>query len=284
MTRLKQKILEFFYEDLVDSNDYSLRSKVFSFNLMVLSSWFFAVILGTLAYFQNHLVVVIVDIILLAAVTTLFILHRKKKSYAICHKLSVLIVGVFFAYLLATGGMFKSSFVWIFPFPMIAFQLLGSRDGILASLVMLIFISFVFLAGPYLPFIVDYEMNLKIRSIPAYILILLFSYAMDRIRETVNQRLCDSKEILQRTANKFELLNQEKQQLITELENTLGEVKALRTILPICSICKKIRNDKGYWQKVESFFHSHSGVLFSQSLCPKCSEEILSDEKKPESD
>ena len=58
--------------------------------------------------------------------------------------------------------------------------------------------------------------------------------------------------------------------LITELHNTLSEVKTLRGILPLCSYCKNIRNDKGYWEKVDVYIHQHSEADVSHGICPDC--------------
>jgi len=55
-----------------------------------------------------------------------------------------------------------------------------------------------------------------------------------------------------------------------ELEQALSEIKTLAGILPICSYCKQIRNDKGYWQQVEDYISQHSQALFSHGLCPDC--------------
>lgn len=60
------------------------------------------------------------------------------------------------------------------------------------------------------------------------------------------------------------------QETVTSLERTLGEVKTLRGILPICSFCKKIRNDKGYWDQVEVYVSHHTDADFSHSICPDC--------------
>jgi PAS domain-containing protein len=51
------------------------------------------------------------------------------------------------------------------------------------------------------------------------------------------------------------------------------EIKLLRGILPICSICKNIRNDEGYYEQIESYFHKYSGVNFSHTICPHCMQE-----------
>ncbi len=66
------------------------------------------------------------------------------------------------------------------------------------------------------------------------------------------------------------IIEEEKEKLIKELQNALSEVQTLRGILPICSFCKKIRDDKGYWNQVESYFKEHSEIEFSHSYCPEC--------------
>ena len=62
----------------------------------------------------------------------------------------------------------------------------------------------------------------------------------------------------------------EKESLIRNLNQALSEVNTLRGILPICSFCKKIRDDKGYWEQVEVYISKHSPVNISHSLCPEC--------------
>ena len=71
----------------------------------------------------------------------------------------------------------------------------------------------------------------------------------------------------------------EKQQadLIRSLRNSLKEIRVLRGLLPICSHCKKIRNDSGIWQQVESYVRDHSDADFSHSVCPTCMEAYYSD-------
>ena len=58
-----------------------------------------------------------------------------------------------------------------------------------------------------------------------------------------------------------------------ELTQALSEVKVLRGILPICAYCKKIRDDKDYWQSVEGYISNHTDALFSHSFCPECFEK-----------
>ena len=62
---------------------------------------------------------------------------------------------------------------------------------------------------------------------------------------------------------------------VRSLEEALANVKALQTLLPMCAYCKSIRNDQNYWEKVETYFHEHSGVSFSHSYCPTCYERFV---------
>ena len=55
-----------------------------------------------------------------------------------------------------------------------------------------------------------------------------------------------------------------------ELEEALEEIKKMTGILPICSYCKQIRNDEGYWQQVEEYISEHSEAMFSHGVCPAC--------------
>jgi two-component system, cell cycle sensor histidine kinase and response regulator CckA len=65
-------------------------------------------------------------------------------------------------------------------------------------------------------------------------------------------------------------IESERIELIAHLNEMLSKVKTLSGLLPICASCKKIRDDHGYWQKLETFVHEHSEAEFSHSMCPDC--------------
>jgi DNA-binding response OmpR family regulator len=67
-------------------------------------------------------------------------------------------------------------------------------------------------------------------------------------------------------------LQEELSRHIEELNLSLQHIKTLQGILPICSYCKKIRDDKNYWQHVETYVSEHSGADFTHSICPECYE------------
>lgn len=68
----------------------------------------------------------------------------------------------------------------------------------------------------------------------------------------------------------------EHERLAAELQQALSEVKTLSGMLPICSYCKKIRDDKGYWTKLEKYLNQHAGADFTHSVCPDCADAQFS--------
>ena len=59
-----------------------------------------------------------------------------------------------------------------------------------------------------------------------------------------------------------------------ELEAATREIKILSGFLPICANCKKIRDDKGYWNQIETYIHAHSEARFSHGICPECRKKL----------
>ena len=66
----------------------------------------------------------------------------------------------------------------------------------------------------------------------------------------------------------------EREKLIGELRDALSRVRLLSGFLPICARCKKIRDDRGYWQQIEAYIRDHSEAEFSHSICPDCVNEL----------
>jgi len=82
-------------------------------------------------------------------------------------------------------------------------------------------------------------------------------------RVGVGRRLIDVQELL---ASK-----------VRELSLALEQIKTLRGIVPICSCCKKIRDDQGYWNQLETYVRDHTEAEFSHGLCPECAEKLYPD-------
>jgi PAS domain S-box-containing protein len=67
----------------------------------------------------------------------------------------------------------------------------------------------------------------------------------------------------------------ERERLLTELRTALAEVRTLQDILPICSYCKRVRDDENYWHAVDAYISHHTGTQFSHGICPACYESVI---------
>lgn len=121
--------------------------------------------------------------------------------------------------------------------------------------------------------------TIRAASYSAAILLLIFifiqQYKMRRRQRLIfqlNQEL--SSDIEQRKK-----AEEEKELLIGELKEALDNVKVLSGLVPICARCKKIRDDEGYWNNLETFLENHSDILFSHGMCQECSDELYGDQK-----
>lgn len=74
--------------------------------------------------------------------------------------------------------------------------------------------------------------------------------------------------------------NRELQKANQELREADDEISQLRGILPICASCKKIRNDQGYWQKVEEYLRERAHIKFTHGLCPDCFDTLYPELKR----
>jgi PAS domain S-box-containing protein len=70
---------------------------------------------------------------------------------------------------------------------------------------------------------------------------------------------------------------QEREKTIVKLQDALAEVRTLRGFLPICAYCKNIRDDEGYWKKIEGYIQKHSYAEFSHGICPECAKKYYPD-------
>ena len=122
------------------------------------------------------------------------------------------------------------------------------------------------------------------RSIPPYIILLTGNHGVRAIVEGIEAGADD---YLTKPYDRDELrvrvqvgarivaLQTKLAEQVQQLEAALGHVKQLQGILPICSYCKKVRNDSNYWQHVESYITDHSQAEFSHGICPPCYETTV---------
>jgi PAS domain-containing protein len=101
------------------------------------------------------------------------------------------------------------------------------------------------------------------------------------LRQELEQRvqrrtedLRKTNEELTREVSERRRAEEAREKVISQLQQALAHVKKLSGLLPICASCKKIRNDRGYWQQVEEYIRDHSEAEFSHGICPECAEKL----------
>lgn len=109
-------------------------------------------------------------------------------------------------------------------------------------------------------------------AILAVIALLSLAIIYQGLNET-NRRLIAEQEVEQYYEHLEELVDRRTR----ELKEALAEVKLLSGFLPICASCKKIRDDQGYWNQIESYIQRHSQAQFSHSICPECMRKLYPD-------
>lgn len=158
-------------------------------------------------------------------------------------------------YELKIGGGGGYAFLWFYCLPILAMTVFGRREGTAWVLVALISAALGFLTpGGH-----EYELSNVLRFLTVYLLLAIFSYALESSRDRFYSELLEEK---------------------VSLEDTLARIKTLRGLLPICTRCKKVRDDKGYWQQIECFVDEHSEAEFSHGVCPKCAIRFYPDLRK----
>ena len=259
--------------------DYDLEKprKIFLLNIIIIIGSAFLVLLGTIAYIRQDYILGTVDYSVYLFAMWLFFFLRRTKNHNFVAMIGTIVIGIFNFFLIAYGGISKTIYEWSYTYPLISLFLLGNRLGTFMSLLLLVMACTVFAFGSKVSFFTSYSIDHIIRFITVYVTIYLFAFVMEKVREIVQYRLITSNFELEKAVRELEKANEEKDRLIHELQKTMYEVKTLQGIIPICSNCKKIRDDSGYWEQVEKYVKDRSDAEFSHSICPECAKMLYPD-------
>lgn len=104
-------------------------------------------------------------------------------------------------------------------------------------------------------------------TVSVYLVFAAALYARRRSREFVAQ------------VRRRELAEEERARLIPELETARAHISALKKLLPICTSCKRVRDDKGYWSQVEVYIETHFLTRLDDGICPDCARKLVADGK-----
>ena len=202
-------------------------------------------------------------------ITVLFAIFRKSLSYNI--KIYSMII-VFFILAIDSALTFALS-DFMLPFFMlsafIAVIFLGKIQGIIISIIstFAIFLLGFLIVNDFIP--ISLDLNLYTKDYFSWV-----SVAANFLL-IVALVIVSTGEIGYLLSDKIKKLKEKN----TELEKAKNEIETLQGFLPICSSCKKIRDDDGYWNQIEDYISKRSDILFSHSLCESCSDDLYSGEE-----
>ena len=95
--------------------------------------------------------------------------------------------------------------------------------------------------------------------------------------DELEKKIKEKTTVLEKEISERKKTEEEKELIITELREAVGKIRTLSGMLPICSVCKKIRDDKGYWNQLEAYISDYSDAEFSHSICPVCAKKLYPD-------
>jgi hypothetical protein len=193
---------------------------------------------------QGRVLIPATDFTCCAILFTNYIYLRQRKKTEQAFLIASISFMVFLLIHLLSGGTGSSGPIWFVIFPPVVLYLLGTRVGAILSVVLAlpVLVILILLVSGYE--FAGYTITFLLRFLIAYLMETALFYIMESQRD-----------------------------------RAVKEAKLLNGLLPICSGCKKIRDDKGYWNDLESYIEKRSDAYFSHSLCAECFKALYEKEE-----
>jgi hypothetical protein len=219
-------------------------------------------IIGILDYIEGDQLELGIDFIIGTILIVSPIVLKVYKADMYVYRISCLAIGLIFFWLVSIGAGKETVLYWLHIMPLLLFFFLEKKEGMFWTAVF-IGLLFIFLFVPTAFNSYNYGFFKAIRFFLSILAVTFIGYGLESTRFRFS-KMHEEKHT--------ELLKEKEQ-----LQNALSEIKTLSGLLPICSECKRIRDDKGYWKQIESYIRKHSDADFSHSICPECAKKLYPD-------
>jgi hypothetical protein len=202
-------------------------------------------------------------------------LLRKRLSFQVRALIAIVLMNTAAIAGVATFGLLGSAWWWMFNAALLLSLLWSLRAGLIHALLAVAVVVATGLAFIQGWLSLDFDANVYVQQYSSWLTMLLgpvlltvfIFWAIGTYQEATIELL---REVDRR--------RQQREELILELQKALDEIKTLKGLVPICAHCRKIRDDKGYWESVESFMRRHTEAEFTHSLCPPCGRELYGED------
>lgn len=167
------------------------------------------------------------------------------------YRIVLLGLSVVLLYNAITGPSGESSVLWLYIYPLTSFYILGIYEGfLLFAVTFLISCASIFFPAQLHSY--AYPMDLRIRFLISMSIVTILSFSLEFLRNYFYTQLESQRE---------------------QLKKALDKVRTLDGLVPICSMCKKIRDDRGYWNNLERYLVQHTNATLSHGICDGCLKE-----------
>ena len=215
---LKSLLWNIISSDLSSDHNLEALRKIFMLNLLFVLGSISLISLCILRFIQQNFILSASNLLIFLFLACLFLYLRKTKKANLVGAIGTVSTGVFFAFLIAHGGINKTAYIWSLTYPLISLFLLGIKMGTVTSVSLLGIACIIFTLGPRYPFLTSYSNDFILLFILAYITIHLFALVMEKVREMIQDKL--------NTAN-IEL-KKANRKLAQEIEDHLRSEQGLR--------------------------------------------------------
>jgi hypothetical protein len=244
--------------------------KIVVLHVTTLMGGTFIAVFALLNFLSGHPILAVADVIAFGFISSAFLVSRLRGNLRLASWLTVLPTTAFFLFVLATADAGLSTYLWSLTIPLVTVFLLDLRTGLTLAAFYLAAMVGLFVAADHVDGLTRYPAFVQTRALVVYILVGFAAAVMDLRRRKVHEALRRQRARLADQIDSLERGRREKETLIGDLQRSLAEVRTLKSFLPICSYCKKIRDDDGYWSELEQYLAAHTDARVEMNLCPEC--------------
>ena len=193
---------------------------------------------------------------------TILVYFRKSWDLDIAQTLLLADITAIMVFLYATGGIGGTGIFWWYTYPVAAFFITGRRNGWYWISGLMVFGVLLKAFGAAIGINVPYEFTVLRQFGASFLVVSLVLQMYEATRDDYEKAIEES---------------------MKNLEKAYANIRTLKGLVPICSVCKKIRDDKGFWQQLEVYVSEHTEADFSHGMCEDCAGEVLKEQSKKSS-
>ena len=222
------------------------------------------VALAVVDYLERQWVELILDLLVVLIMSAALFAFARRLADDSIYRAVHLFICLCFLPSVAIGAGEGTVLYWALTVPLMFFFFFGKREGLFWAVGFYLALCFMILLSPFFGWH-EYDGVTVSRFFMILFVVTAFGFGFESSRHSFAEKLDE----------KNRMLMQEK----LRLELAMKQIKTLSGLIPICSNCKKVRNDDGFWQQVEEYVRDHTDADFSHGICPDCAKKLYPDLK-----